>query len=377
MTAVLGTVTLAPIDTTFWATCWFTLALLLLDLIDSRTTGAEPVTFGAALAAASVVVLGPARALLVCLSVAFCAAVIAQTRSVRSCIFALFRRGLGVTLAALPLLMLSQLDGVAWRYLGVALVPALLLVSEIVVSEVTHHLGKPYVVRLARNSVRSQIPLLAAQWSTSLMLLFTYQGMGPWSLVPVVVLLLLMRQSHLLLTNIRETYLATVKVLAEAAESQDERRVGHADRVAQIAYTIGLSVGMSAAQLEAVEYAALLHDIDIIGAEKEDAVLAADATLRIGSAEMIREVGFFSAVLPILELCEGKPSALTSATAEQKNCALVLALADHIDAKNNSDIAMAHEENRLSAIAEGVMPVARARIIGATRGLGFEMPVVV
>ena len=48
--------------------------------------------------------------------------------------------------------------------------------------------------------------------------------MGPWSLIPVVALLLLMRQSYALFLDIRETYRTTVEVLVEAAESQDDRR---------------------------------------------------------------------------------------------------------------------------------------------------------
>ena len=49
--------------------------------------------------------------------------------------------------------------------------------------------------------------------------------MGSWSLIPVVALLLLMRQSYALFLDIRETYRTTVEVLVEAAESQDRRGV--------------------------------------------------------------------------------------------------------------------------------------------------------
>ncbi len=96
--------------------------------------------------------------------------------------------------------------------------------------------------------------------------------MGAYSLIPVVALLFLIRQSYAMLQDIRELYRTTVEVLVEAAEAQDVRRVGHAERTASIARTIGTHMGLASGQIERISYAALLHDVDAIGSPEEHGI---------------------------------------------------------------------------------------------------------
>ncbi len=93
--------------------------------------------------------------------------------------------------------------------------------------------------------------------------------MGAWSLIPVVALLFLMRQSYAMLLDIRELYRTTVEVLVEAAEAKMHGRVGHAERTAAAARAIAMRIGLSAQRVERISYAALLHDVDAIGSTSD------------------------------------------------------------------------------------------------------------
>ena len=119
----------------------------------------------------------------------------------------------------------------------------------------------------------------------------------------MVALLLLMRQSYALFLDIRETYRATVEVLVEAAESQDVRRFGHADRTAATARAIAMHIGVAAPAVERISYAALLHDLGELAAtpDSEGFVPVRD----IHSAEIVEGVEFFRTVEPVLRICDG------------------------------------------------------------------------
>ena len=72
--------------------------------------------------------------------------------------------------------------------------------------------------------------------------------------------------------ELKETYeklkvanLQTVQVLAETIEAKDRYTQGHCERVRKLSLRIARELGMDKEQLEAIEYASLLHDIGKIG----------------------------------------------------------------------------------------------------------------
>jgi hypothetical protein len=214
--------------------------------------------------------------------------------------------------------------------------------------------------------------LIAAQWSAAVLLLLTYGHMGRWGLIPVVALLLLMRQSYALFLDVRETYKATVEVLVEAAESQDVRRVGHAERTSVLARTIAMKIGLSASEVERISYAALLHDL---GELAEGPDLVGLGPRHAPAAEVVRGVQFFDRVEPILWVCDGGDRA-AAASEPDLLAALIVALASDIDAEYHPQVAAAHQHSLLDQVAHRVTPEVKASAVGAALRLGYRIPAV-
>ncbi len=69
--------------------------------------------------------------------------------------------------------------------------------------------------------------------------------------------------------KLKETNLATVRVLAETIEAKDPYTRGHCHRVRFFAREIARHMGLSSYEIECLEYGALLHDIGKIGVPEE------------------------------------------------------------------------------------------------------------
>jgi putative nucleotidyltransferase with HDIG domain len=104
-------------------------------------------------------------------------------------------------------------------------------------------------------------PIFAALGALGLLVAVVYPSVGPWSLVLVAGLLLVVRYSFNLYTALRGTYRETIRALAEAIEAQDHLTRGHSERTADMAVQLGRQLGLSGRNLETLSYAALLHDI--------------------------------------------------------------------------------------------------------------------
>ncbi|NTW28687.1 MAG: hypothetical protein HGA39_04915 [Coriobacteriia bacterium] len=368
-----------------WGIAWWQYAvtifsaLVLLDTFDIPLPRGDSISVGGALCAAGLIVLGPLGAISACFVAMVLAVVIRWKKRRHDGIVGRFiARAAAITASLIVLAPLSawQAD---WAGLASAiLVPAVFLSVELVTGQIVsaEKSGRGFG-RLLTGNLRTQAPLLIAQWSGAVLFLLIYQGMGPWSVIPVVALLLLMRQSYTLLLDIRETYRTTVEVLVEAAESQDERRLGHAERTAAVARAIGGSLGLSASQLEAVSYAALLHDIDAISADAGHHACDEQGSpnLRRGkSSEVIRGVEFFADVLPILEVCDGNPS--RDVTESQKLAALVVAIASDADAAEDEGVWAAHSAPAVDVVAPIISAQGKAQVVGAALALGFKVPAI-
>ncbi len=67
--------------------------------------------------------------------------------------------------------------------------------------------------------------------------------------------------------SVKANYFGTIQVLINVIEANDRYTRGHSERVKTLAVMIGRKLGLSGAELELLEYAAILHDIGKIGVD--------------------------------------------------------------------------------------------------------------
>jgi hypothetical protein len=256
-----------------------------------------------------------------------------------------------------------------------AMVPAAFLLTEMFVAQLDASMSmRRPLGRLLRGNLGMQAPLLLAQWSASLLLIATFRLMEVWSLVPVVALLLLMRQSYALLLEIRETYRTTVEVLVEAAESQDATTRGHAERSESAARAIAMRVGLPSTQVELISYAALLHDVDALGAYTD---VMDSSRHRIGRSSMVFEgVEFLANVLPILRVCDGRCTKEDDYSRDEFMAAIIVGLASDADVAGNPEAVSAYRESAVSRFSQLVPADVKAAAVSAALSLGYKIPAV-
>lgn len=254
-------------------------------------------------------------------------------------------------------------------------VPASYLIAELILAQLGLSLrsGRP-IMRLISGALYMQAPIMLTQWSVAVLLLLIYPTMGPWSLIPVVVLLLLMRQSAALLLQIRDTYRKTVEVLVEAAECQDPDRLGHSERTASIARQIAMRMGLSGQMVERISFVALLHDIDAL-AESAVSDVPTSGRGRGHSAEVLEAAEFFADVIPILRLCDGRME--TEADESDVAAALVVALASDVDALEYPAVSRLHAGSTSARVSPFASPQQKVKVISAALLLGYKIPAVI
>jgi putative nucleotidyltransferase with HDIG domain len=125
------------------------------------------------------------------------------------------------------------------------------------------------------------VPSYLAFASLGVLLALMYLGMRYWSFALFFLPLLVTRHSLKLFVNIRNVYRKTIEALASAIEAQDPQRHGHALRVARHATDIAKELGIYGRQLELISYAALLHDVGMMGVEDD----SLDALLEVAKSK--------------------------------------------------------------------------------------------
>ncbi|MCL2503325.1 MAG: hypothetical protein FWE94_01745 [Coriobacteriia bacterium] len=211
-----------------------------------------------------------------------------------------------------------------------------------------------------------QALLLMAKASIAALTVVLYGSMGAWALVPVAALLWLIRQSYLMLIEVRKMYRTTISVLVDFAEMPNSGRVGHSDRVAAIAEAIGSRCGLSGDELERLNFAALLHDVDRIAetrAPVESYGLA---------SQIISGVDFLKKVVPVLEVVDGLRS--ESFSEPELICGYIVALASDIDSVMRPEVREAHAGRDTERAGQIVPQNISARVVNAAAVLGYPLP---
>lgn len=246
------------------------------------------------------------------------------------------------------------------------LIPATFLVAELFARQFALSIRGDRALRgLVLGNLSRQGSLFAAELSVSALTVLTYDSMGVWSMIPVVALLLLMRQAYSMLLEIRETYLTTISVLVEAAESQSPELSGHSERTAAIAREIGARCGMGGHEIERLSYAALLHDVAEIS-EGEPRLSGGPS-----AAEVIQGIVFLSDVVPVLEVVEGKsPNTLSEAS---MLAGFIVALSSEIDRVRED---LQHASPVFAEAARAIPSRIKADVVSAAVGLGYRLPAI-
>jgi putative nucleotidyltransferase with HDIG domain len=136
-----------------------------------------------------------------------------------------------------------------------------------------------------------------------------YVVAGPVGILPFAVPLYATRVGYKKVVEIRDMFTQTVRSLAGAVDAKDPYTAGHSERVQRIAKDLGEEMGCSDADLEALEWGGLLHDIGKIGIP--DAILLKQGALTkeermvmnahpVKGEEIIRPVEKLKPELPII-----------------------------------------------------------------------------
>lgn len=161
--------------------------------------------------------------------------------------------------------------------------------------------------------------LIAAHSSAGILAAIMYRTMSVWGLVVAVIMILVMRQSFVLLLDVRQAYNTTIDVLIRVMDAQSPGHEGSSERNAKICTAVGRVMGLHGRDLERLRYAALLLDV---GQEERDFSEGRESAARI-----LGDVDFLGHVVPILDLCNGLPAGST--TRSDVTCAyIVLAVAE-------------------------------------------------
>jgi HD-GYP domain-containing protein (c-di-GMP phosphodiesterase class II) len=132
---------------------------------------------------------------------------------------------------------------------------------------------------------------------------------GPVGILPFAVPLYATRVGYKKVVEIRDMFTQTVRSLAGAIDAKDPFTAGHSERVQLIAKDLGAELRCNDAELEALEWGGLLHDVGKIGIP--DAVLLKTGALDkeermimnahpVKGEEILRPVAKLAPELPII-----------------------------------------------------------------------------
>lgn len=346
----------------------FTAVLFVLNLLDLWMPYGEPVPVDSALVVCALILGGPGTAL-VASSVARLAVFMARRATYRPEQVAdlLARRLLSIALCALvqELTFVGSLASM-WESLIIGL---LFIASELLIAQIqAAPVLQERVFQLLAGNLELQGSLLAAQLSIAILAVITYGGMRIWGLVLMTLLVLLMRQSLALVLEIRQAYRGTIEALVAAIEIQDPKRRGHARRVERMARTIGLRLGVRGRELEHLGYAALLHDVDLIGVDPDTDIAAGDAETKHAS-EVVADVGFLVEVEPILRVCDGLPLDSGTGDSPTSRLATIVALSSDIDDAHRAGTTVPGSASRRVTAYVGDMEMEQVLAVARSAGL--------
>lgn len=288
-------------------------ALLMLSFLDVWLPRGDAADLSSAVAVMSLVLLDAPTTLAAIVAVRITAHVLRhRSTKIGLLLEVVIARSVGVVAGGAALdfvrpLLRNGTEGIMLAAAGVAIA---YFVAEIPVVQALASLRlRRSFGHLLVGNMRLQGWLIAAQMSIAVLGVTIYPAMRLWGLLLCLVLLLVLRQSFVLLLDIREAYQATTAAIARSFEAHDPEKSGHADRVARCAQAVASRLGVHGHDLERLQYASLFHDIAAVAIDDPspgaDSSMLARVTGR-GAADVLADVRFLEDVLPLLRLSDGR-----------------------------------------------------------------------
>jgi len=158
------------------------------------------------------------------------------------------------------------------------------------------------VLPVFKDQIRSTGALHLSILSVGALLAIAYPPLSQWSfplfLAPLAATQFAFRQ----FASIRKTYLQTIGALSRVPEMAGYTQPGHSRRVASLSKEIAQELGVNQAEIDEIEYAALLHDIGRVSIpDPQDAQDASKLELALTGAGIVRETGHFPRVAEMIE----------------------------------------------------------------------------
>jgi putative nucleotidyltransferase with HDIG domain len=201
---------------------------------------------------------------------------------------------LAVPFLPTPDVSMGLLGAIPWQASFIGLIYlALDLISASVLAGIEHRAGL-----LASMAGISRLvgPMSLALASVGVALVVLYPAMGLIGGLILVTLMALMKLSFGNYIRARAAYPKTVAVLARLAEIEMQESRGHAERVADLATSVGKGMRLGGRRVERLGLAALLHDIGKVktGERHDDGAHA-----HVG-AQLLEQIEFLSELAPIV-----------------------------------------------------------------------------
>jgi putative nucleotidyltransferase with HDIG domain len=156
----------------------------------------------------------------------------------------------------------TLLGGFVAAMLGAAVVfLANVTLVAVVVALRSHQSLRVVVIGDAKGFATSQLALAPLAWLMSQV----YSHPGWWATLLFALPLYTTRVAHHRFVEMRDMFTQTIGALAGAVDKRDPYTSKHSHRVKAIAVDIGREMGVNEAELEALEWGGLLHDVGKIG----------------------------------------------------------------------------------------------------------------
>lgn len=252
----------------------FTLAIALVRISDLKPSVAEEISFDAAFVLAAMLLFSLPDALFVAVGGLLLAILVRQINfDFGGPLFLVAQRSLVIFVAGSWLggryLLASgdnRLHFFGWQSLLVIGACLTYFLLQLLFQEFNNALLKaaPFWPSFL-GSLKFLAQIYLALASIGVLTALMYHSMGIYTLILFVIPLIVVRYSFRLLLDIKNTYRHTIAALARIIEVEDPNQRSHSERVADLATDIAKEMGMIGDRLEAVTYAALLHDIGKLG----------------------------------------------------------------------------------------------------------------
>src|SRR5450759_3336121 len=167
----------------------------------------------------------------------------------------------------------------------------------------------------ARSVMTGDLPMFSATWVALAPLawimaqIYGLPGVGWWATLFFTLPVYIMRVALRQIIEMREMFTQTIGALAQAVDARDTFTSGHSERVQLISVDIGRVMRLKDAEIEALEWGGLLHDIGKIGVP-DSVLLKQDKLTRdkralmnrhpVIGANIIAHVGKLAPELPII-----------------------------------------------------------------------------